>query len=228
MGRRKRWLVTAVAGALALYGGFAPRTARAADNYDTFRFDLGFVAPYGYGLETYGFGVALEPKFYLSDRFTLGPRLEAAGQTGSNLSGSGMNESVSSSATASVAFLAKSEYFLTNSNVRPFVGFGAGFYFIGAENVSAVGNMAGISQEAGRFFGIAPQVGIDLWRVRLSVIWEVLLGADIEVRQQVGTLTQSAAFSRNYLTFEFAIRFGGERKLPGTAALGPAGPPPPP
>jgi hypothetical protein len=38
---------------------------------------------------------------------------------------------------------------------------------------------AGIDQKAGRYFGIAPQIGVDLGRLRLAATYNMILGADI-------------------------------------------------
>jgi hypothetical protein len=53
----------------------------------------------------------------------------------------------------------------------------------------------------------------------------MILGADIEVRQTIGNVEQTAEFSQNYFAFEMSIRFGGRKRAP-AMILVPAGPPP--
>jgi hypothetical protein len=103
------------------------------------------------------------------------------------------------------------------TSFRPFLGFGAGVFNMGGQNVSAGQGGGSISQAAGRYFGVAPQIGIELGRARLALGYNAILGADIEVKQQVsaGTAPPPAAeVSRNFVHFELGVRFGGGRKPP--------------
>ena len=54
---------------------------------------------------------------------------------------------------------------------------------------------AGISPKAGRYFGVAPQLGIDLGRLRLAASYNAILGADIEVTQMIGDVQQTAEYT---------------------------------
>jgi hypothetical protein len=110
------------------------------------------------------------------------------------------------------AGLLKGEYLLGRSAVRPFIGFGFGVFDMISQSVAAGPSTAAVDQRAGRFFGVAPELGIDLGRLRLAATYNMILGADIEVRQMVGNVEQTASYSQNYLSFEMSFRFGGARK----------------
>ena len=68
--------------------------------------------------------------------------------------------------------------------------------------------------QTGRYFGVAPQIGIDLGRVRLAATYNAILGASLEVHQTVGDVEQTSSASQNYLSLELSFRFGGGRRAP--------------
>jgi hypothetical protein len=210
-------VVLVVVGVVASTLGREPLARAQATRYQPVRVDLGVFAPYGHGIDAYGFGATIEPKFNATDHLTVGLRFEGAVLMNEYGVGGPGGGTINEAATA--AFLAKAEYFLTESVVRPFFGFATGLYYLGAQTVGP----AGIHQEAGRYFGIGPQVGMDLGAVRLAVTYDILLGASAEVQQTIGN-PQTASLSRNYLAFELAFRIGGARLEAPPAS--PAGPPP--
>jgi hypothetical protein len=192
-----------------LLAGFGSVAHAQAESFDAFRFDVGMFVPYGYGQGNYGFGVALEPKFNLTDHLSLGARVEAAVQGGGNAGV--MNATINEAASA--AFLAKADYFFTTGGVRPFLSLGTGIYDMAGQSLSAGAGGAAIAQEAGRFFGVASQAGVDIGRVRLALAYELLVGADVDVQQQVGSVTQRSQVSRDYLALELGFRFGGAPRV---------------
>ena len=213
MARSVRSRLLVVAGALVAAGAPAS-SASASDNIELFRFDTGLMVPHGPGMGTWGAGASLEPKFTILDPVVIGLRIEGAGHMGGEVTSS----SAKISQYASTALMAKGEYYLLPlTSFRPFLGFGAGVFNMGGQNVSAGQGGGSISQAAGRYFGVAPQIGIELGRARLALGYNAILGADIEVKQQVsaGTAPPPAAeVSRNFVHFELGVRFGGGRKPP--------------
>jgi len=205
------WLI-GIATAVALAGASSDAFAQAA-HYDPLRFDSGLAGSYVGASGRGGFGAVFEAKFLAHDRIGVGARVDAAVMFGGNIDAGG---DVSMDIGAVGAVLAKGEYYVTDGGVRPIVGLALGMYDIAGESVAA-GNMgtASVDQTAGRYFGIAPQLGVDLGRVRLAVTYNLILGADIEVHQMVGTVEQTASFSQNYLSGELSFRWGGRRR-PGT------------
>lgn len=206
-----------VGGCAALCFGLAT-PARASENIQLFRFDSGLSVPRGPDLGTWGVGVSLEPKFHILDAVVVGIRLDGAAHMGGSIS----NSSVSVSQWASTAMLAKGEYYLFPLNsVRPFAGLGLGVYNMGGQNIGANSGGASVSQQAGRYFGVAPQIGVELGRLRLSVMYNAILGADLEVKQQASAgqaPPPPVEMSRNFIAFELGVRFGGGRKAATTPA----------
>jgi len=66
----------------------------------------------------------------------------------------------------------------------------------------------------GSFFGVAPEVGVDLGRLRLAVTYNAILGTSVEHRQTTGGIEHREAFSPSYLSLEASFRFGGQPKSP--------------
>jgi len=208
----------------ALLAGAHVAAAQAA-NYNPIRVDSGLSGTYVSASGRGGFGAVVEPKFSIHDQISVGFRFEAAVMFG----GSFGNDSTKVDLGATAAVLAKGEYLLTTGTVRPFVGLGLGVFDIVSQSVEAGPMTSGVDQKAGRYFGVAPQLGIDLGRLRLAATYNAILGADVEVHQMVGNINQTSSYSQNYLTFEMSVRFGGGRIVrPAPAPVFMAPPPPPP
>lgn len=192
---------------------FASPTA-ASENIALFRLDTGLMIPHGPDLGTYGVGASIEPKFTILDPLVLGLRLEGA----AHLGGKASKSSVSLSQWASTGILAKVEYYLFPLNsIRPFAGFGAGRYTMGGQNISANSGGGAVSQAAGSYFGVAPQLGIELGGFRIVVGYNLIVDANLEVRQtaQAGMAPPPPTkSSRNFVYLELGGRFGGSRKDP--------------
>jgi hypothetical protein len=203
-------LVVAAFAAAASLAGIAPAFAQ-AEHYDPIRVDSGLTGTYVSSNGRGGFGAMVEPKFLIDDHIAIGARVEAAVMFGGSFSNTG-DTSIDMGAVGAV--MAKGEYLVGNGGVRPFVGLGIGMFDIASQSISAGNMMASIDQKAGRYFGVAPQVGIDLGRVRLAVTYDAILGADIEVHQTVGGTMQTASYSQSYLGGELSFRFGGARRAP--------------
>ncbi|HEY5924925.1 MAG TPA: hypothetical protein VIV11_24760 [Kofleriaceae bacterium] len=151
----------------------------------------------------------VEPKYLIHDNIAIGGRIEAQVQFGGSF---GENGDTKVSMGAVGAVLAKGEYLLGTGTMRPFAGVGIGMFNIVSQSVETGPSTASVDQKAGRYFGIAPQLGINLGRLRLAATYNMILGADIEVRQTVGGAMQTSTFSQSYVTFEMSFRFGGRRK----------------
>lgn len=208
---------------VALVCAFAGvREARAqAPNYQPIRVDVGIAGAYTPSYGRSGFGAVIEPKFNITDNISAGLRFDGVVTFGGTI---GPEGSTSVSIGAAAATLLDGEYFLSTSSVRPFVGFGLGLYAIASESVEAGDANTSVSQVAGRFFGVAPALGIDLGRLRLAVTYNLILGADIEVRQNIGMPNETqTSYGQSYLLFELSFRIGGARKPPPPPALPPGG-----
>lgn len=195
------------------------RAEAQSKNYQLFRLDTGVSGTYASSFGRGGFGAVAEPKFLIHDRVAVGARFAGAVMFGGSIDTGGDDVSMDMAAVATA--LAKGEYYVTLGGVRPVVALGLGVYDIGSQSVGAGGGNAQVNQKAGRYFGVAPQLGLDMGRLRLAMTYNMILGADVEVTQSVGGVEQTASFSQSYFTFELGFRFGGGRKpMPmGTAAV---------
>jgi hypothetical protein len=213
----QRLVIAAFAAATSFVGITSARAQ--AEHYDPIRVDSGltgtYVPSYGRG----GFGAMVEPKFMVHDHIAVGLRIEAAVMFGGSFNDTG-DTKIDVGAVG--ALMAKGEYLFGNGGVRPFVALGLGVFDIASQSVSAGSSTASIDQKAGEYFGIAPQAGIDLGRVRFAVTYDAILGANVEVHQTVGGAMQSSSYSQSYLGFEMSFRFGGGRRHPPRLAPPPA------
>jgi hypothetical protein len=208
-------LVIAALTAAASFAGAAPAFAQ-AEHYEPIRVDSGLTGTYVSSNGRGGFGAMFEPKFLIDDHIAVGARVEAAVMFGGSFDNTG---STSMDMGAVGAVMAKGEYLFGDGGARPFVGLGLGVFDIASQSISAGNAMASIDQKAGRYFGVAPQVGVDLGRVRLAVTYDAIIGADIEVHQTVGGAAQTSSYSQSYLGGELSFRFGGARRPLGRAAV---------
>ncbi len=198
----------------------APAARAQAQNYSPIRVDLTVFGAYAAAdANAYGFGVALEPKFNVTDHLAVGLRLEGSGFVTQEVKvGSTTSQArVSQGARAVTAVSAKGDYYLTTSWARPFVGLGLGFYRIGAasQSVEAGSGTASVVQSAAAFkgFGAAPQVGLNLGGFRLAATYHAIFGGDlVMVTQAVGALPVKTKLAKNFVAFEIGGTFGGGRR----------------
>jgi hypothetical protein len=210
-----------IIGALAIVAltiSASPAHAQAR-HYGLVRTDGGVTGSYGPSYGRAGFGGLFELKLNVHDQIAIGVRLDGQVMFGGNIQPDGQKVAVSLGVVAST--LLKGEYFLTTSTVRPVVGFGLGLYDIASQDVSTGSSPdTSVNQVAGRYFGIAPSLGFDLGRVRLAATYNMILGADIEVRQRVGMPDEKlTTYSQSYFAFELSVRFSGGKKRPEPAPL---------
>lgn len=198
--------------ALAL--AFATPAFATSANYQPVRVDVSFNLVSGSAdVNEYGVGGSIEPKFNLTDRIAVGLRLEGMALIPESVSVGG--ESVSIGARALSAYLAKADYYLTTTSVRPFVGLGAGLYRIagGGETVGSTG----ISQQAEAFsgFGVAPQIGLQLGGFRLAGTYHFITGGDrVVLTQAVGApAPEQRSMPTSYFALELGGTFGGKRMM---------------
>jgi hypothetical protein len=189
-----------------------------AEHYQPIEVDSGLTGTYTAAAGRGGFGAVVEPKYLIHDNIAVGLHLEGAVQFGGSI---GDNGATSMSVGAVAATLAKGEYLLGTGSVRPFFGIGIGMFDIASQSVSTTSMNASVDQKVGRFFGIAPQLGVDLGHVRLAVTYNYMLGADIIVEQSVNGTMQTSSYSQNYLTFELGFRFGGGKRAPRAPMVAP-------
>ncbi len=199
----------------------APLARAQAENFQAVRVDLTVFAAYAPAdSASWGGGVALEPKYNVTDRLSAGLRLEASGFVSQDVNAgpAGSSQaSVSQGARAVFGIGAKGDYYLTTSAVRPFVGLGLGWYKISeaSQSVATGSGSAAIVQSAGAYsgFGVAPQLGVNLGGFRLAVTYTQLLGGDrVMVTQAIGGPRVETNLATSYFAFEIGGTFGGNRR----------------
>lgn len=178
--------------------------------YEQVRVDAGLTGSWVGVHERNGAGMVVEIKALVTDRLSIGGRVEVAVMFGGLVGDDDTRLDVAMAACG----LLKAEYFLVDGPLRPFVAFGAGGYTIGAQSVGSDADGTTVHQQTGRYVGVAPQVGIDLGPVRFAATYNAILGASLEVHHMVGTGAEHVEHvSQNYLSLELSFRFaGGPRK----------------
>ncbi len=212
-GRARLWLRGIVAAGIAALSllGMERSPAAAPENYRLFRFDLGGIYAHMYSTGDKGGGLVLEPMFNITDELSVGFREEITFAGGGSIGPSESSLNVRAQSTS----LAKGEYYLAHAPIRPFIGLGAGFYYIAAMAMKSGSDQTTLTELGGTYFGVAPQLGVELGVFRLSVLYEAILGAYAEARRAVSTGTEPPRVlsrrSLNYIGIEMSFRIGGGR-----------------
>ena len=212
---RVHWLIIM----LVVVAGSTDALAQ-SEHYEDIRVDGGVIGSSVSVSDRSGAGMAVEIKGMAHDNIAIGGRVEVSMMFGGVV---GTDEAPLDFAMAASGVL-KAEYLLGTAMIRPFVGFGVGGYTIGSQTIEAGPDRSGISSRTGRYFGVAPQAGIDIGRVRVAATYNAILGAYLELEQSIGGVQQTTKLSQNYLSLEVSFRFAGGRKQEIPAASSPAAP----
>lgn len=161
--------------------------------YKPFKVDAGLILAFpttnDYEL---GAGIYVEPKYNVTDQFTMGFRGEFVGLASNTLleiDGDIVEVNVSGISS----FLLTADYYLTTSIARPFIGVGGGAYILG--DVEYTDDEVN-SVHVGTRLGFAPRVGVVLGHFRVALEYNVIPSKeDIE--------------SRNYLGMKVGFEIGG-------------------
>lgn len=187
----------------------AATTARAeAPHYEDVRVDAGILGAVVDVSDRRGSGLAIEIKGMANDHLAIGGRVELAVMFGGVV---GADEAPLNLGMAASGVV-KAEYLFGTATVRPFVGFGIGGYTVGGHTIAAGPDRDGISTSTGRYFGIAPQLGVDIGRVRLSATYNAMFGAYLELHHTIGGTQHTTELSQNWLSLELSFQFAGGRK----------------
>src|SRR5262245_1003778 len=161
--------------------GLGGRAFAEAEHYEQIRVDAGMTGSSVGVSDRNAVGFVAEIKVNAHDNIAIGGRVEIAVMFGGDVGGEELPFGMAAAA------LAKGEYLLGTGTVRPFAGLGAGLYSMGTHTIvdDPNGN-SGISTTSGRYFGVAPEVGIDVGRLRLAATYNAVLGTSVEYRQTSG------------------------------------------
>lgn len=221
MFKMKRLIITSFLLSLAL------NSLGQAENYRLVRFDFGFsyIMPSSNRFAN-GFGFSPELKFQLTDRHTLGGKIEIyamVGDDGYVIQGSQLSSRAELKTGAIVGISLLNEFYLTDTKVRPFIGTGFGFYAGGSASESVDINVAGgsLSAEANGFagLGLSPTVGFHWGFLKLSASYNYIFNStDVTVKERIenGNFTEEISLiqeeSNNFITLKLMMGIGGGRK----------------
>jgi hypothetical protein len=163
--------------------------------------DVALLGAYVPGTGGIGGGFVVEPKIEVAKNLHVGIRTAIAITGGGSISSDSSDVSVG--VGVNVSAMGKVEYAAPTGSVRPLVGLGAGLYYLISQDVSA-GTNTSVSQQAGEFFGLAPQLGIEFGRGRLVATYNAVLGANVEIVQTVGN---TKTVRQDYWAVELGMRF---------------------
>lgn len=163
--------------------------------FKPFKFDIatGYAVPAGKGSKA-GFVFALEPKYALNDKITVGLRMEAAVTARAYVDNSGYLKS--GDVKASGSYLATGDYYFNTNKFRPFAGAGAGLFRLAAASIDDNGEEVSAIASSSRF-GFAPRVGFEYGHFRAAVEYNV-----------VGKVEK---INNNYLGIKAGFFIGGGR-----------------
>ncbi|MBN1577587.1 MAG: hypothetical protein JW913_13595 [Chitinispirillaceae bacterium] len=181
-----------------------------SDSYMPVRIEVGGVFPIVFTDPSLkGFGFLLEPKLNLTDKLSAGLRFEW------DIAIRAEVESEGTSAGAMVIgnYCAKTDYFFTAEDVRPFIGLGLGLFAVTGGTASQSVNVSKGSAVNGNFFGFAPQVGINLKGFRFGISNKMIFA-----KQGTGEINISEGTAKlenkllNVLCFELAGSIMSKKK----------------
>lgn len=153
--------------------------------------DIGYARPAGNGSKA-GVLLAVEPKINLTDKLTVGLRMEASAIARGYVDVNGTE--VSGEAGFGFAVLATGDYYFTTRMVRPFIGAGGGIYNLISVDARS-GNGGSISIPAVTKLGAMLRAGVEIWHFRAGLHYNF-----------VGKTGQ---INNNYMGLTIGFVFGG-------------------
>jgi outer membrane protein W len=141
--------------------------------FKPFKVDIaaGYGLPSGAGSKG-GIVLALEPKYAVNEKFTIGLRLEgsASSKTIKALNGNILYDEVKVNRSA----LLTGDYFIQEgSNLRPFIGLGVGIYDLAALEFDNFDKNSTLSISGVTKLGFAPRVGIETGHFRAAAEYNI-------------------------------------------------------
>jgi outer membrane protein W len=178
--------------ALVAVCGFAQAQS---PTFKPFKVDVavGYAVPDGHGAKA-GLVFAVEPKYVLNDKFTIGLRMEAAATARAYVDNNGYMKSADVKASGS--YLATGDYYFSTNKFRPFAGIGAGVFSLAAASIDDSGEEVSAVASSTRF-GAAPRIGFEFGHFRTAVEYNIV--------GKVGKI------SNNYIGIKAGFFIGGGR-----------------
>lgn len=139
--------------------------AQTEQTFKPFKVDLAFGYPFPAGKGSKGGALfAIEPKYALNDKVTLGLRMEAA----LTAQGTVSSELINADVKASGSYLATADYYFSENSFRPFFGVGAGIFTNASANANSETQTTS-EVKSGSKFGFTPRAGFELGHFRTAI-----------------------------------------------------------
>ena len=149
-------------------------SASFAHNFKPFKVGLGLGYAVPMGGERGGL-FYIEPGYRVNNTFLVGLRIESA-MISKNVSANGTD--VVGDASSNVSYSLNGQYYFNENYVRPFVGFGMGFFNL-AEVEYNMGTEVQVSDTETRF-GFYPRVGVDIGHLNLTLDYNIVPVTDLD------------------------------------------------
>ncbi len=172
--------------------------------------------------------IALEPGFRITDRLAVNARFEVcAFNREVDTDASDLNVELGVGWIAS--YTANIQFYLLKGPVRPYLGFGLGYYVPGAVDVKASASLEnGAKQEQEETiapeaaFGFYPRVGVDIGHMNIVIDYNIVGDSEasfsrVKTENVDGSTTQSTVqqktvFKNGYLALKLGFTIGGGKK----------------
>lgn len=185
-----------------------------AQIFSPFKVDIAFGAAIPSGAGSKG-GVlfALEPKYAVMDKISVGLRLEGAVTARGAVAPDG--SSASGKVAASASYLATGDYYFNSHIFRPFAGAGAGVFSLASASFD--GNTQGAATSgiaASTQFGGMVRAGFELKHFRMAVEYNLIPKSTqtVTYTSQYGTASTNVDVKNSYLGIKVGFFIGGGRK----------------
>jgi outer membrane protein X len=173
-------------------------------------FSVGAAIPQGGGAKG-GVLFAIEPKYSIIDKFTVGLRLEAAITARGWVASDG--SSASASVAASASYLATYDYYLPGLVFRPFVGGGTGVYNMASASVSADNqNNESVAASSSTKFGTMARTGFELKHFRFAIEYNFIGKTTQTITDGTGNTLGSISAKNSYTSVKIGFFFGGGKR----------------
>lgn len=134
--------------------------------------DFGYGIPSGDGAKG-GVIFAIEPKYAINDKISLGLRMEGAVLLRASVDDQGFASSAD--AKASGSYLATGNYYFSTQNFRPFVGLGLGIHNLASASFDENNPDPNFEEvKSGTKFGATPTVGFEISHFRFAIDYNLV------------------------------------------------------
>lgn len=169
---------------------------------------LGAAIPQGSGAQGGGL-IAVEPKYALADQFWIGLRVEEAVMVRDFTEYDAYGNSSTTKVSGSGSYVVTGDFYFTTTDFRPFIGAGAGLFYLASESVDDDYGTSSSIASAFKFGGMV-RAGFEVHRFRLGVEYN-LIGNTVEQSYDSNGNPISIPFKNSYLGIKAGVVLFGRR-----------------